>query len=68
MMGSPFSNSESGEMFIANRCDRCVHRLHENGPCHDFTPALLGEWPEILFRSDATPVGVECRKFERGSS
>lgn len=63
-MSGPFYDATSGEMFVAGRCDRCVHRLGEDEPCDEFTPALVGEWPEILFRSDSTPVGVECREFE----
>lgn len=67
MTAPPFSDSTSGELFTANRCAVCVHRGIEgepDGPCDDFTPALLGEWPTILFRDPANPVGVECRKFE----
>jgi hypothetical protein len=67
-MSGPFSGSTSGELFTANRCGRCAHRVADGEfagePCDDFTPALFGEWPEILYRSDSTPVGVECRKFE----
>lgn len=65
--GPPFSTSDQGEAFIAGRCARCVHRTAEGEPCDDFTPALVGEWPEILHRSDATPVGVECSKFAKPS-
>jgi hypothetical protein len=63
-MSGPFSNSTDGELFTANRCDRCVHTTVDGDPCDDFTPAYLGEWPEILYRSPDGPSGVECRKFE----
>ena len=63
-MTRPFSNSTSGDMFVAMRCEHCVHRTAEDDPCDAFTPAYLGEWPTILVRSDATPVGVECTRYE----
>lgn len=65
-MSPPFSNSETGELFIANRCHRCAHRVRdpiEAYPCADFTPAYIGQWPEILYRA-SNPAGVECRRFE----
>jgi hypothetical protein len=65
---SPFSNGTEGDMFQANRCQRCVHYDHEiDFPCEEFDPALLGNWPEIFYRvpiSAANPLGIECRKFE----
>lgn len=71
-MSGPFSNSTDGEMFTGARCRVCRHRGSEfddapDVPCDDFTPAYLGEWPEILYRvprSTANPVGVECARFE----
>lgn len=64
-MAAPFANGTEGDMWMANRCCRCVHRDEEfDGPCVEFTPAFLGEWPEILYRADTNILGVECRKFE----
>lgn len=66
-MSAPFSNSDSGDMFIANRCNRCVHRVELDEPCDDFLPAFVNAWPEILIRvplSGKNPVGVECTRFE----
>lgn len=65
-MSGPFSNSDSGDLFIANRCDRCVHRIGPDEPCDDFIPAYVDEWPEIFAKvptSDRNPLGVECTKF-----
>jgi hypothetical protein len=63
-MSAPFYDATSGEIFTANRCDRCKHADADGDPCDDFTPAYLHEWPTILFRSADGPSGVECRKFE----
>lgn len=67
-MSGPFSNGTDGELFTANRCDRCTRRAEiDDGPCEEFTPAYFDEMPEILFRvprSAANPVGVECRLFD----
>jgi hypothetical protein len=70
-MSGPFSNADDGELFIANRCARCTHRLDPDlgfgEPCDDFTPAYLGKWPTILTRvpvDDRNPIGVECTRFQ----
>ncbi len=69
-MSGPFSNADCGEMFTFNRCARCRHRGWIEGPddpCDAFTPAYLGEWPDILYPvpiTEANPVGVECKRFE----
>jgi hypothetical protein len=66
-VSGPFSNNDSGDLFIANRCSRCAHRDVFDEPCDAFLPAYLDEWPEILAKvpiSDANPVGVECTPFE----
>lgn len=65
-MTGPFSDSDDGELFIANRCNRCVHCTDFGEPCDDFLPAWVNEWPEILTPvpvSDRNPVGVECARF-----
>jgi hypothetical protein len=66
-VSGPFSNSDDGELFLANRCNRCAHAFGPDDPCYDFYPAYVGEWPTILTRvplSDANPIGVECTRFE----
>jgi hypothetical protein len=66
-VSGPFSNSDDGELFIGNRCNRCAHRIELDEPCDEFTPAYLGEWPTILTRvpiNDDNPIGVECTRFE----
>lgn len=72
-MSGPFSNSTEGDLFTANRCDRCIHRTGLDEPCDDFLPAYLDEWPVILTRvpiSAQNPIGVECTRFtqSRGES
>lgn len=64
-MSPPFANGTEGELFMANRCQRCVHWDHEDDvPCDDFDAAYFGEWPEIFYKADTNILGVECRKFE----
>jgi hypothetical protein len=66
-MSGPFSGYTSCELFICNRCVACVHRTVENDPCDEFTPAYLGEWPEMLLKDEDSFIGVECVRFSRGN-
>lgn len=63
-MSGPFANGTEGDMFVAHRCMRCAYWDHKvEAPCEGFTPAFFGQWPEILYRTTSTVVGVDCRNF-----
>jgi hypothetical protein len=66
-MSGPFTDATSNEIFIENRCARCVHADINGDPCDDFTPAFIGEWPRIIVRSRHSPVHVDCTKYEERS-